>query len=73
MTQATSDEIIAEVRKVNERLDSLEKTLKELMIRILPEEDISDEEWGELQEIKAEMDRGEYITLDELRKKYQDS
>ena len=73
MTQATFDDVYAEVKKLNQRVDSLEKALRELMIRVLPEKEISDEEFEELLKIEAEMDGGECITLDELVKKYRAS
>jgi len=57
MTQATFDDVYAEVKKLNRRLDSMEKTLRALMTKILPEEELSEAEWEELNEIEAEMKR----------------
>ena len=68
MTQVTFDEVYAEVKKLNKRLDSMEKTLRALMTMILPEEEVSQAEWEELKEIEAEMKRGECTTLSELTK-----
>jgi len=68
MTQVTFDEVYAEVKKLNKRLDSMEKTLRALMTMILPEEELSQAEWEELKEIEAEMKRGECTTLSELTK-----
>jgi uncharacterized coiled-coil DUF342 family protein len=70
MTETTFDEVYSEVKKVSKRLDSLERAVKELMVMVMPECEISEEEWGELKSIEAEMDRGESIPLDDLKKKY---
>ena len=70
MTQSTFDDVYAEVKKLNRRLDSMEKTLRALMTKILPEEELSEAEWEELREIEAEMKRGECTTLSEITKKY---
>jgi hypothetical protein len=70
MTQTTFDDVYAEVKKLNKRLDSMEKTLRALMTMILPEEELTQAEWDELKEIEAEMKRGECTSLSELTKKY---
>ena len=68
MTQATFDDIIAEVKKVNQRLESIERTLSALMTLLMPEEELSEEEWRELEEIEAEMNSGQTVPLEELEK-----
>jgi len=68
MTQATFDDIIAEVKKVNQRLESIEKTLASMMTMLMPEEEISEEEWQELDVIEAEMKHGQSVPLEELEK-----
>jgi uncharacterized coiled-coil DUF342 family protein len=68
MTQTNLDEIASEVKKVNQRLDNIEKTLTTLMTMITPEEELTPEEWRELDTIEEEMKQGQYITLEELEK-----
>ena len=70
MTQATFDDVYAEVKRLNKRLDSMERTLRALVTMVLPEEELSEDEWKDIKEIEAEMKRGECITLNELTKKY---
>ncbi len=70
MTQATFDDVYAEVVKVNKRLDSLEKAVRELMTMILPECELTEGEWKELKAIEAEMDGGGYFTLGEIKEKH---
>jgi predicted ATP-dependent Lon-type protease len=68
MTQATFDDIIAEVKKVNQRLESIERTLSTLMAMLMPKEELSEEEWREIEEIEAEMKSGLHVPLEELEK-----
>jgi len=68
MTQATFDDIIAEVKKVNQRLESIERTLSALMTMLMPEEELSEEEWREIDQIEAEMNSGQTVPLEELEK-----
>jgi len=68
MTQATFDAIIAEVKKVNQRLESIERALASMMTMLMPEEELSPEEWKELESIEAEMKSGQTVPLEELEK-----
>jgi len=68
MTQATFDDIYTEVKKVTQRLDAIEKTLISMMTMLMPEEELSEEEWKELKKIEAEMKSGQAIPLEELEK-----
>lgn len=68
MTQATTDDVIAEVRKVNQRLESIERALTSMMTMLMPEEELSPEEWKELESIEAEMMSGKTVPLEELEK-----
>jgi len=68
MTQATFDDIFAEVKKVNQRLEYIEKALASMMTMLMPEEEISEEEWKELNSIEAEMKSGKSVSLEELEK-----
>ncbi len=63
MSQTDLDELFSEVKKVNKRLDTIEKTLTTLMTNITPIEEISPEEWKELDAIEAEMKKGNRIPL----------
>ena len=68
MTQASFDDVIAEVRKVSQRLESIERALTSMMTMLMPEEDLSPEEWKELESIEAEMISGKTVPLEELEK-----
>jgi len=68
MTQATTDDIIAEVKKMNRRLESIERALASMMTMLMPEEELSPEEWKELESIEAEMMSGQTVPLEELEK-----
>ncbi len=68
MTQATTDDVIAEVRKMNQRLESIERALTSMMTTLMPLEKLSPEEWKELESIEAEMKSGQTVPLEELEK-----
>ena len=68
MTQASFDDVIAEVKKVNQRLESIERALASMMTMLMPEEELSPEEWKELETIEAEMKNGQTVPLEELEK-----
>ncbi|MBO3840428.1 MAG: hypothetical protein QXS66_08420 [Thermoproteota archaeon] len=68
MSQVTLEDVYAELKNVSARLESMEKTLETLVIMMLPEEEISEEELKEIEEAEAEIERGEYVTLEELMK-----
>ena len=40
MTQATTDDVIAEVRKVNQWLESIERALTSMMTTLMPLEEL---------------------------------
>jgi len=63
-------DIYEEIKKVNTRLESIERILEVIVERSLPEEEISEEELKEIREIEKEIERDEYVTLDEMKKKY---
>ena len=48
MTQATIKDVITEVKKVKKRLDAVERNLKTLMIQLMPEKQLTPEEWEAL-------------------------
>jgi len=68
MTQASFDDIIAEVKKMNRRLESIERAPTSMMTMLMPEEELSPEEWKELESIEAEMMSGQTVPLEELEK-----
>jgi predicted DNA-binding protein YlxM (UPF0122 family) len=70
MTQVSLKDVYTEVKRVNTRLESLEKALETLMDMVLPEEEISEEEWKEIKEIEEEIEKGKCISLEEVRKKH---
>ena len=70
MSQVSLEDVYAELKNVSARLESMEKTLETLVIMMLPEEEISEEELKEIEEAEAEIERGEYVTLEELMKEY---
>ena len=70
MSQVNLEKVFAEVRKVRVRLESIERMLESLVDALLPEEEISQREWKEIDEIEREMKRGEYVSLEEVRRKY---
>ena len=70
MAQVSLDDVYTEVKKVNMRLESIEKALETFMDMVLPEEEIDEDEWKEIDEIESEIERGEYISLEELKRKH---
>jgi hypothetical protein len=70
MSQVSLEDIYAELKNVSSKLESVEKTLETLIIMMLPEEEISEDELKEIEEAEAEIERGEYILLEELLKEH---
>jgi predicted DNA-binding protein YlxM (UPF0122 family) len=70
MAQVSLDDVYTEVKKVNMRLESIEKALETFMDMVLPEEEIDEDEWNEIDEIESEIERGEYTSLEELKRKH---
>jgi len=70
MAQVSLDDVYTEVKKVNTRLQSIEKALEAFMDMVLPEEEIDEDEWKEIDEIESEIERGEYISLEVLKRKH---
>lgn len=69
MTHVSLKDVYTEVKRVNMRLESLERALETLMNMVLPEEEISEEEWKEIKEIEEEIEKGKCISLEEVRRK----
>jgi len=47
----------------------LEELAERSLVNVIPEEEISREEWRELQATEVELKKGEYIPLEEAEKK----
>lgn len=69
-TEASLDKVYEEVKRIRLELKSIEKSLDSLVESLIPEEEISPEEVKELREIESEMNRGECVTLEVVKKKY---
>ena len=67
-SQATLDMIYEEVRKVNERLTLIEEVIEEVLIKGLPEVELSEEEMREIEASIKEMREGKSVTLEALRR-----
>ncbi len=69
-TEVSLDRVYEEVKRMRLKLKSIEKSLESLVESLMPEEEVSPEEVKELREIEAEMDRGECVPLEEVKRKY---
>ena len=67
-SQSILDMIYEEVRKVNERLSLIEEVIEEVLIKGLPEVELSEEEIREIKTSIKEMREGEYVTLEALKR-----
>lgn len=63
----TLEMIYEEVRSVRRMLEDL---VEKAVVNVLPEEEVGDEEWEEIREVESEMERGEYVELEELKRRY---
>ncbi len=62
----TLEMVYREVRNIREILEELaEKSI----VNVLLEEEVSEQEWKELEEAEEEIRDGEYVTLEETEKK----
>lgn len=66
-TQVTLEMIYNEVKRVNERLELIEDVIEEVLIKGLPEVELSKEEIEEIERSIKEMKKGNYVTLEELK------
>ena len=69
-TEVNLDKVYDEVKRMRLELKSIEKSLESLVESLIPEEEVSPEEVKELREIEAEMNRGECVSLEEVKRKY---
>lgn len=66
-TQVTLEMIYDEIKRVNERLGLIEDIIEEVVIKSLPEAELSKEKIKEIERSIQEMKRGNYTTLEELK------
>jgi hypothetical protein len=67
-TQVTLEMIYDEVKKVNERLRLIEDIFEGVVIKSLPEAELNKEKIKEIERSIQEMKRGNYATLEELKR-----
>jgi len=60
--------IYREVKLINKRLDLLEDLIEEIIIKELPRAKLSEEEITEIKKSIEDMKRGEYATLEDLKR-----
>ncbi|MGA2387020.1 MAG: hypothetical protein ABSG33_10865 [Candidatus Bathyarchaeia archaeon] len=66
-TQVTLEMIYDEVKQVNERLSLIEDALEEVFVKGLPKVTVSEEEKDEIKRSIEEMNKGNCVTLEELK------
>jgi len=66
-SQVTLEMIYDEVKRVNERLNLIEDIIEEVLIKGLPEVELSKEKIKEIEHSIKEMKKGSYATLEELK------
>ena len=62
----TLEMVYREVRNIRKMLEEL---AEKAIINVLPEEEIGEEEWRELREAEEEIRKGDYVKLEEAKKK----
>jgi len=67
-SQVTLEMIYDEVKRVNERLRLMEEILEEVLIKSLPEVELTKEEIMEIESSIKEMKKGDYVALEELKR-----
>lgn len=65
-TEASFDQVYAEVKRMRLELKSLEKSLANLSELLIPEEEVSPEEMKELKALRKEALSGECISFESL-------
>ena len=69
-TEVNLEKVDAEMKRVRLELKSTEHTLNDLADAMLPTEKMSPEEEKGLREVDEEMERGECVSLEEVKRKY---
>ena len=67
-TQVTLEMIYDEVKRVNERMRLIEDIFEGVVIKSLPEAELNKEKIKEIERSIQEMKRGNYATLEELKR-----
>lgn len=66
--QVTLQMIYDEVKRVNKRLNLIEGIIEEVITKTLPEAQLSKQKINEIKKSIKEMKRGNYVTLEELKR-----
>ena len=69
-TEASLDQVYAEVKRIRLELKSLEKSLESIAERLIPEEKVTPEELRELKALKKEALSGECVSFEDVLKKH---
>ena len=69
-TEASLDQVYAEVKRMRLELKSLEKSLESIAERLIPEEKVTPEELREIKALKKEALSGECVCFEAVLKKY---
>ena len=69
-TEASLDQVYAEVKRMRLELKSLEKSLESIAERLIPEEKVTPEELRELKALKKEALSGECVSFEDVLKKH---
>jgi hypothetical protein len=69
-TEASLDQVYAEVKRMRLELKSLEKSLESIAERLIPEEKVTPEELRELKWLKKEALSGECVSFEDVLKKH---
>ena len=67
-TRVSLEMIYNEVKRVNQRLRLIEDIIEEVIIKTLPETELSPKKIKEIQRSIEEMKKGSYVTLEELKR-----
>ena len=66
--QVTLEMIYDEVKRVNERLRLIEDIIEDIILKNIPEVKLSKKEVEEIKKSIMEMKKGNYVTLEELKR-----
>lgn len=69
-TEASLDQVYAEVKRMRLELKSLEKSLESIAERLIPEEKVTPEELRELKALKKEALSGECVSFEDVLEKH---
>ncbi len=66
-SKVTLEMVYGEVKKMSEKLAFIEDVIEEVFIRTIPEESLSKEKLEEIKRRVAEVKKGDYATLEEIK------